>query len=177
MLFLTNLAAIILAACGVYIFTGTRKALLKSRKRFTRFTASFSLTLIVLIAIFIQLFSETLDRFTETRLEEEVADVLRDWSEGYSVEILRLDVNHKKRVVEIWLVVDAPLTKTSRLASVADLIPEELEERNLRRRLQAALSSDYDVGFRFQIRFAGRIDLKSGQTTDALPVEETLEDE
>ena len=176
LLFFTNLAAIVLAACGVYAFAGTGIALIRNPARLKRFSASLVVTLAVLLGIVIQLSSETLDRFTETRLEGEIAQIIREWSEGYSTEVIRLDVNHDLRLVELWIIIDVP-QNVAALGDDGTAITEELRNRGLSRRVRDVLSKDYDVSFRYQTRFAVRLDLGSGQAIDAQPLPDDINDQ
>ncbi|NRA98240.1 MAG: hypothetical protein HRU32_00250 [Rhodobacteraceae bacterium] len=117
-----------------------------------------------------------MDRFTETRLEGEIAQIIREWSEGYSTEVIRLDVNHDLRLVELWIIIDVP-QNVAALGDDGTAITEELRNRGLSRRVRDVLSKDYDVSFRYQTRFAVRLDLGSGQAIDAQPLPDDINDQ
>lgn len=96
LLFSTNLAAIILSACAVYIVSGGMSVVLTKGKRRKQFTMSFVATVVVLALIAMQLVSATYDRYSETRAESKLSQAIQDWSGSESVEIVRLDVNGEK---------------------------------------------------------------------------------
>lgn len=170
-LFLTNLAAIILAAVAVYVSAGLHPWRSAHKRRKVGFTAGFSATILVLLVIVWHLGSETLRRYRETRLEEDVAALVRDWAQDTSVEILRVEVNHNRRLADLWVVIDLPLEARTRLATVEALIPEELEGNKLLFGLRGILGTDYEVSFRYQVRYAGLVSLEEGAQTEAPPVD------
>ncbi len=176
LLFCTNLAAIVLSACAVYILVGGKKVLLKKGKRRTQFTLSFAATMAVLGVIVMQLISATYNRYTETRAETELARVIQEWSGDISVEIVRLDVNSTRKRADLWVIVDLPFEAQDRLASISDLLPDELKDRSLADRMREVLGNDYAVAFRYQTRFAGLVFLATEFVIEAPKTEETVEE-
>lgn len=62
------------------------------------------------------------------------------------------------------------------IASVSDLLPEDLKDGDLVDRMRQSLGPDYSVAFRYQIRFAGLVFLGTEFVVDA-PTVETTSDE
>ena len=176
LLFCTNLAAIVLSACAVYIFSGGQSILLAKGKRRTQFTMSFVATMAVLGVIVVQLISATYSRYTETRAETDLARIIQEWSGDISVEIVRIDVNSARKRADLWIIVDLPLEAQKRIASSADLIPEELKNKALPDKMRGVLGPDYAVAFRYQTRFAGLVFLGTELVIDAPKTEETLDE-
>ncbi|WP_052261297.1 DUF389 domain-containing protein [Ruegeria sp. ANG-S4] len=176
LLFSTNLAAIVLSACAVYVITGGVSVVFGKSKRRAQFTVSLVLTIVVLAAIAMQLVSATFNRYSETRAESELSLAIQDWSGSESVEIVRLDVNAAKKRADIWIIVDLPIEAQRQVASVSELLPDHLKDGRLVDRMRGVLGSDYAVAFRYQIRFAGLIFLGSEFVVDAPKVEETSDE-
>lgn len=175
LLFSTNLAAIVLAACAVYIFSGAQSTLMRKSKRRKQFTLSFAVTLLALGFIVTQLMSATYQRYSETRAEAELMRVVKDWADPVSVEIVRIDVDHLRKTADLWIIVDLPLQLQTRVASIADLLPDHLKDQQLPDRFRAVLGPDYAVAFRFQTRLAGLVFLSTEFVIDAPSPDETDE--
>lgn len=177
LLFVTNLAAIVLSACSVYIFFGARRSLFKKSARRFNFTLSMVVTLALLGFIVVQLVSSTYHRYTETRAEAQLAQTIDDWAGNTSVEILRVDVNSARKRADIWIIVDLPFEVQHQIGSIADLLPERLKDGGLTDLLQDVLGDDYAVAFRYQTRLAGLVFLGTDFLVDAPSVDETMDDE
>lgn len=175
LLFSTNLAAIVLSACAVYILSGARGALLRKSKRRAHFTINLVATLVVLGFIVIQLVASTYSRYTETRVETLLTQTITEWAGSVSVEIIRIDVNSMRKRADIWVIVDLPLEAQERVASVSDLLPAHLKEGGLIPRLRTVLGQDYAVAFRYQTRLAGLVFLETELKVDAPSTEEVTE--
>jgi uncharacterized hydrophobic protein (TIGR00271 family) len=175
LLFGTNLAAITLSACAVYIFSGARSAVFKRGRRITHFTISFVFTVIVSVLILAQLAAATYSRYTETRAEAELAREIQEWSRDVSVEIIRVDVNEARRTADIWVIVDLPLEASEELAATDDLLPKHLKSGGLVDRLRAVLGPEYAVAFRYQSRFAGLVILRTEYVIEAPKPEDTTD--
>lgn len=172
LLFSTNLAAIILSACAVYIFAGGVSVLTKRSKRRTQFTMSFVATCLVLGFITAQLVRATFTRYAETRLEGELSLAIKEWAGSESVEVVRLDVNADKKRADLWLIVDVPMDAQDRVTSAANLLPEKLKDNRLSDESRRVLGPDFAIAFRYQIRFAGLVFLGSDFVVDAPKVED-----
>ncbi|MEM7075503.1 MAG: DUF389 domain-containing protein [Pseudomonadota bacterium] len=177
LLFATNLAAIVLAACAVYILSGGQSIVLKKGRRRSQFTVSFVATVVILGLIGMQLVSATYNRYTETRAETELARVIQEWSGEVSVEILRVDVNSTRRRADVWIVVDLPFEAQKRVAPIAELLPDELKDKTLANRMRGVLGPNYALAFRYQTRIAGLVFLDTEFVVDAPKTEETTDDE
>lgn len=177
MLFVTNLAAIVLSACAIYIVLGVRTTLFKKGRRRAQFTISFSITIAVLGLILIQLIGATYSRYQETRSEARIAQQINAWADDVSVEIVRIDVNSARKIADIWVIIDLPFSAQDQVASVHDLLPEELKEARLLADIRAIVGYDHAIAFRYQTRIAGRFDVMSPIVEEAPDIEETLQEE
>ena len=175
LLFVTNFAAIVLSACAVYIISGARSSLFKKSKRRFNFTVSMVATLAILGVVILQLMKSTYNRYTETRSETRIANVINEWAGDVSVEIIRVDVNSTRKRADIWVIVDLPFDVQNKIGSISDLLPERLKEGGLTGRLHDVLGDDYAVAFRYQTRLAGLVFLKSEFIIDAPSTEETTD--
>ncbi len=176
LLFATNLGAIVLSACAVYIVYALRSILFGKGKRKLQFTASVLVALVFLTAIVVQLGTATYNRYLETRQEAEVVQALRDWADPVSIEVIRIDVKPKRRIVELWIIVDLPSETQFRIAAPADLLPEEVREVPISDMLRRVLGPNYRVVLRYQTRFAASVHLGTEFVTDAPAVEDVTEE-
>ncbi|WP_146347774.1 DUF389 domain-containing protein [Falsiphaeobacter marinintestinus] len=167
LLFTTNLGAIILAASLVYMFSGGFRSVVKKARRVASFSLSFLLTSAVMVVILMQLSSATIERYREKRNEAVLADHILEWADPVSIEIIRLNVKPRRKLADIWLIVDLPVESQYTLGSVADLLPSELRQKPLSDVIQNVLGSEYTVAVRYQTRIAGLINLTTDQTNDA----------
>lgn len=156
-LFITNLAAIILSACTVFFLLGVKperrdKALKK------RFTLGAAVSLITVLILALDLGNETMTRFREARTEELVLSAIENWRKTHSVEISRLDVDGDN--IEIRLIYDVPLEKAFEVVAPADLVSLELDENLLAKDIQSILKRDIKIIFSGQLRFTGVIEAK-----------------
>lgn len=175
LLFSTNLAAIVLSACAVYILSGARGALFKKGKRRVHFTVNLVATLVVLGFIVIQLVTSTYSRYTETRAEAMLTQTVTEWADPVSVEVIRVDVNSPRKRADMWVIVDLPFDAQDRIASVSDLLPASLKDGGLIDSIRAVLGEEYAIAFRYQIRFGGLFFLKTDFVIDAPSTEEMQE--
>ncbi len=175
LLFVTNLAAIVLSAASVYVASARQAVLRNARRRLARFSLGYIATLLIIGGIAIELSRETFERFTATRLEAETGRAILDWAGEVPVELLRVDVNPNRDFAEIWLVVDLPLTSSSSIATVQTMIGDDLEGDELVTTLRRILGPKFEIAFRYQTRYAGAISLFDGAVEEAPPVSETIE--
>ncbi len=176
LLFATNLGAIILSACSVYIVYAARSVVFSKGKRKLNFTASVFVTLAFLAAVVLQLGKSTYNRYLETRTESRVAQTIRDWADPVSVEIIRVDVNPKRKHADIWLIVDLPIEAAFKVSSIAGLLPESLREQPLVNVLQDELGPGYLVVVRFQNRIGAQVILGTENVQQAPGVEDISEE-
>ena len=175
MLFCTNLAAIVLAACVVYIIFGARTVILTKGKRRLQFTISLAATVVILAFICVQLATSTYSRYLETRTETELSDIIQEWAGPVSVEVLRVDVNSARKRADVWVIVDLPYDAQHQIGSISDLLPERLKQGGLVDLMKDVLGDDYAVAFRYQTRLAGLVYLRSEIVVDAPNTEETTD--
>jgi uncharacterized membrane protein len=175
LLFLVNLVAIVLSACGVFLLLGIRPSM-RDLGHATRVGIGTILTLGIVVLLTIQLAQVTLNRFREARLEGMVAAAVREWAGDEPVEIQRVDVlkGTASRTVELWLILDVPVEFADDVVAPGDLIPPALKGKDLKAMLRQTLGPDTDIQFRLQFRYAGVFDLKTGEqigvTVPAEPV-------
>lgn len=177
LLFVTNLNAIILAACSVYFFSGTRNAIVGQRKRLTKFTAGVTATFAFMVVIAVQLGASTYDRFQEHKAEAILAERIAEWAGPVSIEIIRIEVNRIRRIAEVWLIVDLPVAAQYEVDAIADLLPKSLRERPLQEVVFSTLGSDYSAVIRYQTRIAGLVQFGSDSVLNAPDVEEVRGEE
>ncbi len=180
LLYLTNLVAIVLAACCVFLALGMRPAM-KERGYKKRFGIGAFITLLAMVLLCLQLGSVTIQRFQEGHDEERVAAAVRTWAGDQPVETIRVNVlkNTAVKTVEVWIVVDVPLSLAHEVRSPRDSLPEELTAsgETLRQAIEDVLGSDADIVLRFQIRYGGLVDLRTGLEIGTAPVEPAEESE
>ena len=176
LLFATNLGAIILSACAVYIVYAARSVVFSKGKRKLNFTASVVVTLAFLALVVIQLGTSTYNRYLETRTEAELAQTIRDWADPVSVEIIRVDVNAKRKHADIWLIVDLPIEAAYKVSSIVELLPESLRETPFVDVLRDELGPGYLVVVRFQNRIGAQIILGTEIVQQAPGVEEVTDE-
>jgi uncharacterized hydrophobic protein (TIGR00271 family) len=155
LLFTTNLAAIILSACAVYISAGTWSTILNKGLRIRRFSVGVATTVTIMTFIVLQLGQATYNRYIETETEALLAERIEEWAYPVSVEIVRLDVDSRNMTAELWAIVDLPLESQYRIASVASLLPEELTEIPISTVFEEALGEGYEVTVKYQTRITG----------------------
>ncbi|WP_170763756.1 DUF389 domain-containing protein [Ruegeria lacuscaerulensis] len=176
LLFATNLGAIILSACAVYIVYAARSVVFGKGRRKLNFTASVVVTLAFLPLVVVQLGKSTYNRYLETRTEAQLAQAIRDWADPVSVEIIRVDVNAKRKHADLWLIVDLSIEAAYKVSSIVGLLPENLRETPLIDVLQEELGPGYLVVVRFQNRIGAQIILGTENVQQAPDVEEVTEE-
>lgn len=167
LLFTTNLCAIIMAASAVYLISGGYRNIVKKSRRAANFSYGFVATTVLMAIILVQLSSATIDRYRKSRNEAVLIQKITEWADPVSVEIVRANVRPRRKLADIWLIVDLPLDSQFRVASAADLLPPELRKTPVRSVIREVLGSDYDVAVRYQTRFAGLVDLQTARTKEA----------
>jgi len=176
LLFATNLGAIILSACAVYIVYAARSVVFSKGRRKLNFTASVVLTLAFLTFVVLQLGKSTYNRYLETRTEARLAQTIREWADPVSVEVIRVDVNAQRKHADIWLIVDLPIEAAYKVSSIVGLLPESLRETPLVDVLEQELGPGYLVVVRFQNRVGAQIILGTEAVQQAPDVQEITEE-
>ncbi|MEX0283612.1 MAG: DUF389 domain-containing protein [Paracoccaceae bacterium] len=176
LLFVTNLAAIVLSAAVVYIIYSSPATRQRLRTRFKSFSASLSAMLLIFCVVVYQLGKATIERYHEGHLEEKLAAAIVEWAHPVSVELIRLEVKPERKLADIWLIVDLPLDAQNRIGSIADLMPSSLREEPLPRAIEKSLGPGYKVAIRYQTRIAGFIDLATEKTAPAPAVGTVVEE-
>ncbi|WP_171238350.1 DUF389 domain-containing protein [Ruegeria sp. HKCCA5763] len=177
LLFATNLGAIILSACAVYLVYAARSVVFSKGKRKLNFTASVFVALAFLVVVVLQLGKSTYNRYLETRTEAQVAEAIREWADPISVEIIRIDVNAQRKQTEVWLIVDLPVEAQFKVSSIAALLPERLRETSLVDVLQEELGPGYLAIIRYQTRIGAQVILGTDNVQQAPDVTDVTEDE
>jgi uncharacterized hydrophobic protein (TIGR00271 family) len=162
LLYLTNLAAIVLSACAVFYFLGMRVAL-RDKGFVTGFGLGAIATLAAVAILSIHLSAATLERFREARNEERIVAAIKKWSRGYPLEIDHLDVKRKagRSLVDIGLIVDVPGSFSDDVLAPREMFPEHLRRNQLLDAIEAILGPDTVVIGRVQVRYASEWDLKT----------------
>jgi uncharacterized hydrophobic protein (TIGR00271 family) len=166
LLFGTNLGAIILAACVVYVLTGATSVLRKGRRR-RHFVAGLFLTGLFLAAIVAQLGRATYLRYLETDAEARLVRLIVEWADPVSVEVLRVDVKPHRQIADVWVMVDLPADAQFRVASIADLLPQDLKRESLKDLVLDRFGPGYRVIIRYSTRISGAVALGSDEILPA----------
>ncbi len=157
-LFITNLAAIILSACTVFFLLGVKPER-RDRALKKRVTLGTAVSLITVFVLALDLGNETMTRFHEARTEERVLSAIENWRKTHPVEIS--DVAVDGDTIKIRLIFDVPLNKASKIAAPADLISLDLNENVLANDIQRILKRNIKIIFSGQLRFTGIIEVKN----------------
>jgi uncharacterized hydrophobic protein (TIGR00271 family) len=151
LLYLTNLAAIVFAAAGVFLVFGLRPEL-----RDRALTARVALGTIVagaaVVVLAVQLGASTVRRFQEARDESLVVEAIQEWSKGHPVEIVRADV--RGQIVDVQFVIDVPLQMADVLVAPGDLVSADLDAGLLAEQIRQKLGRDVSVRFSGQLRYS-----------------------
>lgn len=167
LLFATNFGAIILSACIVYVLLRPSRSLFRRGWRQMKFSFGIAVISLFLVVVFGQLFAATYLRFVVARTESALTRKIGEWAKTASVEVLRVDVQPERKTAEVWIAIDLPLDAQYRLASVADLLPEELRQTPFREVAKDVLGEDYKVVVRYQTRIAWQVDLATNKIDPA----------
>jgi len=164
LLFLTNLAAIVLSACAVFYFLGMRRAM-SDKRQMTGFGLGAATTLIVVAILSIELTTTTLERFREARDKERIVVVVKEWSRNHDLEIRHLDIDQVdgKTVVDLAFILDVPRSFATQIVAPIKMWPSEMDRKDLLDALESILDIDTIVITRVEIRYAMKWDLKTRQ--------------
>lgn len=176
LLFVTNLAAIILSASAVYVVSSGTAILRRRISHVRQISVSLTAVIVVFGLVAFHLGNSTLDRYREGRMEEKLADAVLAWADPVSIEILRLEVKPRLQTADLWLVIDLPLDTQFKVGSVASMLPAKLKDHKLPTVIESIIGPGYEVAIRYQTRIAGIIDLNTDRAAPAPAVEEMLDE-
>ena len=150
LLFLTNLAAIVLSACAVFFALGMRPVRARSGAAFgVGLGAAASLLFVLVIAW--HLTDRTLDHLREAREEQRIAEVVREWAGSEAVEIRKIDV--RGDIVEIRLLFGVPWLRADERVAPGELVSTALSVLTLRDRIASTLDRSVTILLSGQIVF------------------------
>lgn len=164
LLYLTNLAAIMLSACVVFWIMGLRPRQ-SNTGEVAVFGLQFFLTLCAVTLITLHLGAVTFERLREARVEARAYIAVRTWAGQNPVEIQRLNLlrGNDKPTLELWLIIDVPFSVDEKGMSMIEAIPPTLTEKSLRDALLPILGHNAEVFVRVQMRHTGRLDMARGK--------------
>jgi uncharacterized hydrophobic protein (TIGR00271 family) len=151
LLYLANLAAIVLAAAGVFLVMGLRPAA-RGRAMTVRVAFGTFIAAVVVVVLAAQLGASTLRRFQEARDQSLVVQTIREWAKGNPVEIERADV--RGQLVEVRFVIDVPLQMADVPVAPGELVATDLDAGLLAERIREMLGRHVSVRFSAQIRYS-----------------------
>ena len=168
LLYLSNLAAIVLSASVVFYALGIRPEM-RSQGYTARVGLGATAAFIAVAILAIDLFYVTVQRFQEARDEERVAEVVQTWIGDRPVEVVDVDVSAHagKRIVDLRLIFDVPWRFISEAAAPIDKVSEELRMKDLAGPLVQVLGQDIDIVWRAKTRYIGHLDVSTGETIEA----------
>jgi uncharacterized hydrophobic protein (TIGR00271 family) len=154
LLYLTNLAAIVLCASVVFVALGLRPKMPENGYSI-RVGVGAIIIVAVVALITLHLGRQTIARFQEARDEELVIVAVEEWIGSHPVEIQRIDV--AQDTVELSLVFDVPLRHAyaDEQQAPAKMISEELDNRILFQKVREILGRPVTTIYRGQLRYTG----------------------
>ena len=172
LLYLTNLAAIVLSASVVFYALGMRPEI-RSKKHTARVGLGTLVAFVAVAILTIELFTVTMERFREARDEERVAKVVQTWIGDHAVELVSVDVKKRaaKKIVELRVIFDVPSRFANVVMAPSDMISEELEGEDLVDAIVQVLGQDIAIAWRAELRYATYLDVSTGKKKDLSPKE------
>ena len=154
LIYLTNFAAIIVVASIVFLSTG-----LKPRLRHlgldlkVAIGAIFAVGIAVIVAV--PLATTTIDRLHEAHEEEKVLAAVRSWIGTRAIDVLNVDVDGDTVSVAFILNLPYRVLETNRasVATVANVVPGDLNEASLAAAISKALGHSVRLAVTMQLRF------------------------
>jgi uncharacterized hydrophobic protein (TIGR00271 family) len=176
LLFVTNLAAIVLSACAIFYFLGMRRAM-RAEGHITGLGLGAATSLVVVAILAFELSTTTAERLGEARDEERIVVAIKDWSQDYPLEIRHLDIDKVdgKTVVDLGFIVDVPRSFADQIVAPIQTWPADIQRKDLLDALESILGIDTIVITRTEIRYASQWDIKTRQDI-GLPEAVTEED-
>jgi uncharacterized hydrophobic protein (TIGR00271 family) len=151
LLYLTNLAAIVLSAAAVFFFLGVRPPK-TDRATTTGIVIGTTVTVIIVAVIAIQLTSVTVRRFQEISEEAVVLSAVQQWVGGHPVDVLEVDVRGDN--VMLQLLFDIPLRAADEGGPPGQYISTDLEPSLLIQEIEHRLGRDVTVDFQGVVQYA-----------------------
>ena len=167
LLFVTNLVAIVLSACGVFFILGMRPV--RPEKGYlTRFGLGAVITFAAMALLALELGAVTLERFREARDEERVVAAITGWSRGHPLEITSIDVSREdgRTHVKATIVVDVPGYLVQEGRALADMLPPSLRREDLLPAIGEVVGPRTTASIRWHPRFASRWDIDTQKRLD-----------
>ena len=150
LLYLTNLAAIVLSASVVFIALGfTPRVWQKGLTR--RVLISWALAFVFVVAVAIPLLHHTVEIFADIRGRHQALIAVEQWIGDSNVDVIDVRVTGDQAQVEVVINLPAELLGTDFI--LRDTIPPSLTREGLVKRLTEQLERKVDVSLRAQLRF------------------------
>ncbi len=151
LLYITNLAAIVFAACAVFLVMGLRPAA-RDRTLSAQVALGTAVAAVAVVALALQLGASTVQRFQKARDESLVVQAIHEWAKGHPVEIVRADV--RGQMVEVQFTFDVALKSADEVVAPGALVSTDLDPAALAERIRQKLGRDVEVRFSGQIRYS-----------------------
>lgn len=156
LLFLTNLAAIVLSACAVFFALGIRPAR-RGRGAALGVGLGAAVSLLVVAIIAWHLTDRTLLLLREAREEQQISTVLKSWAGSEPVEIRKIEVSGD--VVEIRLLFGVPWSGADQQVAPGEMVSDTLSEVRLRDLIAVALDRQVTLQLSGQIVFEATMEV------------------
>jgi uncharacterized hydrophobic protein (TIGR00271 family) len=150
LLFLTNLAAIVLSACAVFFALGLRPTLSRRGTALGVWLAAAA-SFLVVVVIAGHLTDRTLLHLREAHEEQRIATVVKDWAGSHPVEIQKINV--RGDIVEIRILFGVPWSRADERVAPGELLSKQLSETTLRDRIASTLDRKVTILLSGQIVF------------------------
>jgi uncharacterized hydrophobic protein (TIGR00271 family) len=150
-LYLTNIAAIVLSACIIFLLSGV-KPRVRDRGLHTRVTAGFALAVTVAILLGIELLGQTARTIGAMRDTGRVLDVVREWSGSTDIEVENIKVTGDEVYIDLTVEVPIDVKKGVTLESIIDSLPPDMRIRRLDAQLDQRLERDVETTLRSRVR-------------------------
>jgi hypothetical protein len=138
-LYVTNIAAIVLSACVVFLLSGV-KPRVRDRALHTRVTAGFALAVAILLGI--ELLGQTARTIGAMRDTGRVLDVVREWSGRTDIDVENIKVTGDEVYID----------PTVTLESIIGSLPPDMSIRRLYAQLDQRLERDVETTLRSRVR-------------------------
>ncbi|NIO06802.1 MAG: DUF389 domain-containing protein [Deltaproteobacteria bacterium] len=145
LLYITNLAAIILSACAVYVVMGLRP-FRRGMAATTGVALGWFITLSLVGLLAMQLATATINRFTEAREEERVAAAVEKWRGQQRIRVLDLNITGDR--VDLELVFEIPIPKRRGSGNLFSEAVLQSRAQELATAISKSLGRDIDLELR-----------------------------
>ena len=154
LLFVTNLACIVLASIVVFFLLGMRPAK-RDRATTARVTAATIVTLVVVALIGAHLGQRTVKMFANAREKQQVLKALNTWSGTHAFEVVELSVIGDTVRIDGYFEVSGERAREA--VGLHTLLPEELSRTRLAGMVRDALGRPVTLEFSSLVRFVDRV--------------------